>query len=44
MHTKEQALGMQEPLLKMLDDNHVKYNIIMGEEKDYDMRNTHDNF
>ena len=37
IHTKEQALGMQEPLLKMLDDNHVKYNIIMGEEKDYDM-------
>lgn len=37
VHTKEQALSMQEPLLKMLDDNHVKYNIIMGEEKDYDM-------
>ena len=28
---------MQEPLLKMLDDNHVKYDIIMGESKDYDM-------
>ena len=37
VHTKEQALAMQEPLLKMLDDNHVKYDIIMGESKDYDM-------
>lgn len=36
IHTKEQALGMQEPLLKMLDENHIKYDIIMGDSKDYD--------
>ena len=27
---------MQEPLLKMLDENHIKYDIIMGDSKDYD--------
>ena len=37
IHTKSEAIAMQEPLLKMLDENHIKYELITGDEKEYDM-------
>ena len=36
IHTKTEALNMQEPLLKMLDEYHIQHNIITGDVKDYD--------
>lgn len=36
IHTKNEALSMQKPLLNMLENNGVPFNMIMGDEKEYD--------
>lgn len=35
IHTKNEAVEMQIPLQKMLKDNHVPFDIVMGDEKEY---------